>query len=160
MRRLRQNQRELELRLGASISVHRLSSYGNPMIVKCPRDSNHPANRFSHARHARRNRTHQRGLLESWGDAIGRLVPLVPRSGLGNCKSDQAGAKQDDARNGQSEEAVRSKFFTHGASAVPSLSAIARTSAFPANGTASTRDTDLPRLPTWPNPVVSLHEKG
>jgi hypothetical protein len=33
---------------------------------------------------------------------------------LGNCESDQARAKHDDAGNGHSEEAVRSEFFTHG----------------------------------------------
>jgi hypothetical protein len=76
------------------------------------------------------------------------LVLSVARSGLGNCESDQAGAKQDDAGNGQSEEAVRSKFFTHVAPALPSLSAIARTSAFPANGTGSNRDTEFLKAPT------------
>jgi hypothetical protein len=33
MRRVRQDHRKLELRLGASISVHRLSSYGIRMIA-------------------------------------------------------------------------------------------------------------------------------
>jgi hypothetical protein len=39
-----------------------------------------------------------------------------PKPGLGNCESDQASAKQNNAKNGQSEEAVRSEFFTHWAS--------------------------------------------
>jgi hypothetical protein len=42
MRRVRQNHRELELRLGASISVHRLSSQGIRRPPRnAPRDSNH-----------------------------------------------------------------------------------------------------------------------
>jgi hypothetical protein len=42
MRRVRQDHRELELRLGASISVHRLSGYGDPNDnhSKRSRDSN------------------------------------------------------------------------------------------------------------------------
>jgi hypothetical protein len=45
---------------------------------------------------------------------IGGIGRYCPKPGLGNCESDQASAKQDNAGNGQSEEAVRSKFFTHG----------------------------------------------
>ena len=44
-----------------------------------------------------------------------RYRPLLPRpAGLVNRESDQAGAKQDKAGNGHSEETVRSEFFTHG----------------------------------------------
>jgi hypothetical protein len=43
-----------------------------------------------------------------------------PKSGSGNSESDQASAKQDDAENGQSQEAERSELFTHWASVLHS----------------------------------------
>src|ERR1700722_18326165 len=53
--------------------------------------------------------------MESWGGyrKIGAIDRYCRKRGLGNCESDQATAKQDNAGNGQSEEAVRSEFFTH-----------------------------------------------
>src|ERR1700722_4851388 len=53
--------------------------------------------------------------MESWGGyrQIGAIARYCRKRGLGNCESDQATAKQDNAGNDQSEEAVRSEFFTH-----------------------------------------------
>jgi hypothetical protein len=44
----------------------------------------------------------------------GSVTLRSKRRRLRKCESDQARAKQDETRNGHGEEAVRSKFFTHG----------------------------------------------
>jgi hypothetical protein len=65
----------------------------------------------------RKSNTHQRP-SRSHGKAVTFCAAtsrsLLSKPELGNCESDQARAKHDDAGNGHSEEAVRGEFFTHG----------------------------------------------
>jgi hypothetical protein len=66
MCRVRQDHRELELRLGASISVHRLSSYGIRQPPQTPLGTpTRSQNRFAD-QDAHECRTHRWGFLESW----------------------------------------------------------------------------------------------
>jgi hypothetical protein len=44
--------------------------------------------------------------------------------------------------------------------AMAMLSAIARTSAFPANEPGNIRDKGLQKTPTWPNPIVGRDEQA